>query len=95
VMTLLGERHSGSGYALAGGLPGSPASTTLLSGQERLALGSKDVRWLKQGDVVSFRLNGAAGWGSPRQREPQRVAEDVAEGYVTAAAARALYGWQD
>jgi N-methylhydantoinase B len=94
VMTLLGERHSEVGYALAGGLPGSPASTTVHSGNERLAMGSKDVRTLRQGEVVSFRLNGAAGWGPPREREPHRIAEDVAEGYVSAAAARSLYGWQ-
>jgi N-methylhydantoinase B len=93
VMTLLGERHSHAGYALAGGEAGSLASTTVLSGNERIEMGSKDVRALKRGDVVSFRLNGGAGWGEARQREQTRVADDVAEGYVSVAAAKRVYGW--
>jgi N-methylhydantoinase B/oxoprolinase/acetone carboxylase alpha subunit len=44
--------------------------------------------------VVSFRLNGAAGWGDARERDPRQVAEDVAEGYVSAEAAARLYGWR-
>jgi N-methylhydantoinase B len=93
LMTLLGERHSQAGYALSGGQPGSLASTTLISGEESVALGSKDVRILKRGDVVSFRLNGAAGWGDARQRDHRAVAEDVADGYVSTTAARSTYGW--
>jgi N-methylhydantoinase B len=94
VMTLLGERHSHPGSALAGGEPGSLASTTVLSGNERVEMGSKDVRALKRGDVVSFRLNGGAGWGQARERDPDRVADDVAEGYVSAEAAKRVYGWR-
>jgi N-methylhydantoinase B len=92
VMTLLGERHSHPGSALAGGRPGSLASTTVERGGESVAMGSKDVRTLQRGDVVSFRLNGAAGWGEARARDPNQVAEDVAEGYVSAAAAQRIYG---
>ena len=94
VMTLLGERHSHAGYALAGGQAGSLASTTVLSGNERIEMGSKDVRSLKRGDVVSFRLNGGAGWGEARERDQAQVADDVAEGYVSAEAARRIYGWR-
>jgi len=35
---------------------------------------------------------GGGGWGDPLERDPQRVAEDVLEGYVSSAAARDLYG---
>ena len=94
VMTLLGERHAHAGYALGGGTCGSLAATIVTSGQASVALGSKDVRSLKRGDVVSFRLNGAAGWGDPQQRDRDAVAQDVAEGYVTPAAAVELYGWR-
>jgi N-methylhydantoinase B len=93
VMTLLGERHSHPGYALAGGQAGSLASTTVFSGNELIEMGSKDVRALKRGDVVSFRLNGGAGWGDARERDQRQVAEDVAEGYVSAEAAKRVYGW--
>jgi N-methylhydantoinase B len=36
---------------------------------------------------------GGGGFGDPRQRAREAVARDVAEGYVTAEAARHLYGW--
>jgi N-methylhydantoinase B len=93
VMTLLGERHSHPGSALAGGKPGTLAATTVVRAGESVAMGSKDVRALQRGDVVCFRLNGAAGWGDARERDPNQVAEDVAEGYVSAQAARSVYGW--
>jgi N-methylhydantoinase B len=94
VMTLLGERHSHAGTALAGGQAGSLASTTVLSGNASIEMGSKDVRTLKRGDVVSFRLNGGAGWGEARARDHNLVADDVAEGYVSAEAAERIYGWR-
>lgn len=37
---------------------------------------------------------GGGGYGDPRQRAPTAIAEDVAQGYVSAEAARAIYGWQ-
>jgi len=35
---------------------------------------------------------GGGGWGDPRQREPERVREDVVRGYVSRDAARDDYG---
>jgi N-methylhydantoinase B len=49
-------------------------------------------RRLYPGDRVHFQLSGGGGYGDPREREPQRVARDVAEGYVTAEGARKDYG---
>jgi N-methylhydantoinase B len=93
LMTLLGERHSHKGYGLFGGEPGSLAETVLNPDGEAERLGSKDVRPLRQGDVVSFRLNGGGGYGDPRERDPKAIAEDVADGYVSPEAAKAVYGW--
>jgi len=36
---------------------------------------------------------GGGGFGDPKSRAPAAVAEDVAQGYVSAEAARAIYGW--
>ena len=36
--------------------------------------------------------SGGGGFGDPLERDPARVAADVAEGYVTPAAAEAIYG---
>ena len=42
--------------------------------------------------VVENTTTGGGGYGDPLDREPGRVATDVAEGYVTAAAAESEYG---
>ena len=94
LMTLLGERHSHTGYGLFGGQPGSLAETVLNPDGEAVRLGSKDVRPLSEGDVVSFRLNGGGGYGDAHLRDPKAIAEDVADDYVSPEAARTLYGWR-
>jgi N-methylhydantoinase B len=49
---------------------------------------------LKRGDVVSFRLSGAGGYGPAAERDPAAIAIDVADGYVSAESARHDYGWE-
>jgi N-methylhydantoinase B len=43
-------------------------------------------------DVLLMESSGGGGFGDPLEREPARVAADLAEGYVTPAAAEAVYG---
>jgi len=38
------------------------------------------------------RTGGGGGWGDPLERDPARVAEDVSEGFISAAAAKRSYG---
>ncbi len=47
---------------------------------------------LKQGDAYLMQSGGGGGFGDPYERDPALVARDVAEGYVSAAAALDLYG---
>lgn len=47
---------------------------------------------LRPGSVLEFRTAGSAGFGDPLLRVPDRVAEDVRNGAVSAEAARAIYG---
>jgi N-methylhydantoinase B len=49
---------------------------------------------LKQGtgDVLFVRSSSSGGYGDPLEREPDRVAADVAAGYVTVETARCTYG---
>jgi len=42
-------------------------------------------------DSFEFLSTGGGGWGDPLTRDPERVREDVLDGYVTAAAARREY----
>jgi len=47
---------------------------------------------LKKGDAYALRSGGGGGFGSPLDRAPEAVREDVREGYVTLTAARDYYG---
>ena len=44
------------------------------------------------GEIVRIMSGGGGGWGPPAEREPAAVRRDVAEGYVSADAARRDYG---
>jgi N-methylhydantoinase B len=46
---------------------------------------------LKKGDLISWELAGGGGWGDPRERDPERVRQDVVNGYVSFQAARTEY----
>ena len=47
---------------------------------------------MRAGDVVVLQSAGGGGYGDPLERSPQRVLDDVEEGYVSIESARALYG---
>ncbi|MBI3092269.1 MAG: hydantoinase B/oxoprolinase family protein [Candidatus Tectomicrobia bacterium] len=47
---------------------------------------------LRSGDVLEVASSGGGGFGDPFERAIELVADDVANGYVTPAAARELYG---
>ena len=46
---------------------------------------------LKKGDAFILRTGGGGGFGAPRERDPERVAHDVRQGYVSREAARSGY----
>jgi N-methylhydantoinase B len=47
---------------------------------------------MKRGDVFAVSWQGGGGFGDPLERDPARVVADIGEGYVTPAAAEAIYG---
>ncbi len=47
---------------------------------------------IEPGDVLVMQSSGGGGFGDPLDREPALVAADLMEGYVTPAAAEAVYG---
>ena len=55
-------------------------------------MGSSDTVVLQPGDVLEVRSAGGGGRGNPLEREPWRVAQDVARGFVSEEAARREYG---
>jgi N-methylhydantoinase B len=91
-VVLLGDRHKTAPYGLFGGRSGMPARTVLLRDGVATDLGSKEVRQLRRGDIISFRLAGAGGYGDPRERSREAVQDDVTDGFITRAMASSAYG---
>jgi N-methylhydantoinase B len=82
-------------WGLDGGLPGAGNSVALrIDGKDVGALPNAKVltRHLKPGDAYTLLAGGGGGFGSPLLRDPQRVAEDVRQGYVSLEVARRDYG---
>jgi N-methylhydantoinase B len=80
-------------WGILGGRAGAPSDFVLNpgTGRERV-LGNTDFVVAEPGDVVHIHSPGGGGRGSPLEREPDRVLEDVERGYVTADAAERDYG---
>ena len=91
-LSLLGDRHVNPPYGLFGGRPGALGATVLNPDGAAEPLHSKEIRPIRRGDVVSFRLSGAGGYGDPAERDPAAIRRDLEEGYMTPAGVRAAYG---
>ncbi len=59
---------------------------------ERIIPGFSEGVMLQRGDVIRFVTCGGGGYGDPFEREPERVLDDVADGFVTREGARRDYG---
>jgi N-methylhydantoinase B len=81
-------------YGVAGGRAGRTGRITLNPGtpeaRELLALG--DGIGLKRGDLLRLETCGGGGWGDPLERDPERVRQDVARGFITGHGAFEDYG---
>ncbi len=88
------ERKHCRPWGLAGGADGFGNEVWLrLDGREVRDLPNAKVmvQRLKVGDTFTLASGGGGGFGDPGQRDPGAVALDVAEGYVSAEEARAIY----
>jgi N-methylhydantoinase B len=81
-------------YGLAGGRAGRTGRVTLNPGtpSEQALPGQGDGIVLKRGDVFRLETCGGGGWGDPLTRDPTRVRDDVARGFVTPRGALEDYG---
>ena len=82
-LSLLGDRHKYQPYGLQGGEPGRVGETILNPQLNAEPLGSKEIRDLKKGDVVSIRLSGAGGYGDPSERDSAAREADLLDGYIS------------
>jgi N-methylhydantoinase B len=82
-------------WGLQGGEAGMGNRVTLtLDGKEHADLPNAKViaRALKRGDSFTMLSGGGGGFGPPHERDPERVAHDVRQGYVSRQVAREVYG---
>jgi N-methylhydantoinase B len=79
-------------WALGGGSPGTENFLDYTTTDLRIRRGRVPRVRLGDGAVVSSVTGTGGGFGDPFEREPERVCEDVLDGYVTADEARATYG---
>jgi N-methylhydantoinase B len=91
-LTNLSERQRFAPYALFGGRSGRLARTVLNPGPGEEIIHGKASADFGYGDVISFQQSGAGGYGPPFERDPERVLEDVLDGYVSLEQAREAYG---
>ncbi|WP_417522610.1 hydantoinase B/oxoprolinase family protein [Marinovum sp.] len=75
-----------------GGGPGAPGRVELADGTP---LRSKGRQLVRNGQRLRLSLPGGGGYGAPQDRDPQRVAEDLRAGLITAEQAQQDYGLKD
>lgn len=81
-------------WGVAGGRAGRTGAFILNPGlpNEQLLPPIGDDLSLVEGDLLRVTTVGGGGWGDPCLREPERVRQDVSEGFVTVQGARDDYG---
>jgi N-methylhydantoinase B len=80
-------------WGLAGGWPGTPNEVEIRTADGKVERrGRFSNRELRKGDVVRFITGMGGGYGDPKKRDPQKVLEDVLDGYITREVAREVYG---
>jgi N-methylhydantoinase B len=81
-------------WGVAGGRAGRTGRVFLNPGtpKERELPPLGDGFVLERGDVIRFETCGGGGWGDPLTRDPERVRQDVARGFVTVRGALEDYG---
>jgi N-methylhydantoinase B len=81
-------------WGLAGGHAGAGNQVALrIAGKEIADLPNAKVlmKRLGRGDAITIRAGGGGGFGPPEERDPEAVAHDVRQGYVSLEVARDTY----
>lgn len=87
------DRARHAPYGLAGGHPGAASVNVLVHpGGTEDVLPAMFSTTIEAGDVYVHRMAGGGGWGDPLARDPEAVADDIANEKVSVAAAREHYG---
>lgn len=87
-----GDRQKFSPYGLYGGEEGATgAFYREMNGMRTRLPGKSTGNRMEKGELLVALTPGAGGYGDPKKRPPEKVLEDVADGYVSIEAAREHY----
>jgi 5-oxoprolinase (ATP-hydrolysing)/N-methylhydantoinase B len=97
------DRHQIRSWGLFGGGQGANGATlikragseqwqTVQQAYNKVSSSKFSNITLRAGDKAMVRVSGGGGFGEPGKRDPERIAEDVREGYVSEEGARRDYG---
>ena len=79
-------------WGMAGGMSAEAGHVVIRPGTEREEITGAIHYQMDAGDLLHNHSGGGGGWGDPLERDPQRVLEDVVNGYVSPESARCNYG---
>lgn len=79
-------------WGIAGGGQGDPNHIVINPGTEQEVRKGGGYNALEAGEVLVNNTGGGGGYGRPFDREPERVANDVRNGFVSVEAAATAYG---
>ncbi len=88
-LSLLSDRHKHPAEGLAGGHSGSPSLIAFADGTRPHP---KSRTAIAANDRLTMHYAGGGGYGDPKKRSREAVQSDVENGYVSAEAARKIYG---
>ena len=92
-LTHRGERHVHPARGFRGGGPGKRARSLIIRADgRRETIPSKILTRVQAGDRLLVESAGGGGYGDPERRDRGRVRADLADGKVSAEAAREVYG---
>lgn len=92
-LTIRSSSHRHTPNGVLGGAAARPSRITINPGTDAaIELKPLETRQLRAGDVIRCERGGGAGYGDARERARDEVLADVANGYVSIAIARDIYG---
>ncbi|MEK3935714.1 hydantoinase B/oxoprolinase family protein [Sporosarcina sp. FSL W7-1349] len=92
-VTLMSDRQNNQPWGLFGGKGGATSSCTLINPEgEAVELGSKVTMPVQQNSTIRLQTAGGGGYGSPFNRKPQLVLQDVILGNLNREQAKEQYG---
>ena len=83
-VNLLGERHKFTPWGLNGGLDGAPGAYYKIDKNgKKIKLPSKCKISLEPDEILIIETPGGGGWGSPLERDMEKIQEDLLDGKIT------------